>query len=39
VIHLLLQVRTQALNNDLRATFSRWYPEMQIGVHQEKEAA
>jgi hypothetical protein len=24
--HLLLQVRTQALNDDLRATFGRWYP-------------
>jgi hypothetical protein len=24
--HLLLQVRTQALNDDLRATFRRWYP-------------
>jgi hypothetical protein len=24
--HLLLQVRAQVLNNDLRATFERWYP-------------
>ncbi len=24
--HLLLQVRTQVLNDDLRATFERWYP-------------
>jgi hypothetical protein len=37
--HLLLQVRTQALNDDLRATFGRWYPAMQTGVHQEQEAA
>jgi hypothetical protein len=26
--HLLLQVRTQTLNNDLKATFARWYPAM-----------
>ncbi|KAA3661922.1 MAG: hypothetical protein DWQ04_14930 [Chloroflexi bacterium] len=26
--HLLLQVRTKTLNNDLRKTFERWYPEM-----------
>jgi hypothetical protein len=26
--HLSLQVRTQALNDDLRATFGRWYPGM-----------
>jgi hypothetical protein len=31
--HLLLQVRIQALNDDLRATFGRWYPEMQRGGH------
>jgi hypothetical protein len=37
--HLLLQVRTQALNDDLRATFGRWYPGMQRGMHQEQEAA
>jgi hypothetical protein len=37
--HLLLQVRTQALNDDLRATFRRWYPGMQTGVHQEQETA
>src|SRR5215470_16248991 len=24
--HLLLQVRAQVLNDDLRATFERWYP-------------
>jgi hypothetical protein len=26
--HLLLQVRTQVLNEDLRPTFERWYPTM-----------
>jgi len=26
--HLLLQVRTQVLNNDWRDTFCRWYPQM-----------
>jgi hypothetical protein len=26
--HLLLQVRAQVLNEDLRATFERWYPAM-----------
>jgi hypothetical protein len=26
--HLLLQVRTETLNNDLRDTFERWYPAM-----------
>jgi hypothetical protein len=37
--HLLLQVRTQTLNDDLRATLGRWYPGMQRDVHQEQEAA
>ena len=36
---LLLQVRTQTLNDDLRATFGRWYPEVQTGLHQDQEAA
>jgi len=26
--HLLLQVRTRALNDDLKDTFCRWYPGM-----------
>lgn len=26
--HLLLQVRTQTLNDELRDTFQRWYPDM-----------
>jgi hypothetical protein len=37
--HLLLQVRTQVLNEDLREIFGRWYPGMQTGIHQEQEAA
>jgi hypothetical protein len=27
--HRLLQVRVQVLNDDLRATFGEWYPEME----------
>ncbi len=34
--HLLLQVRTQTLNDDLRDTFNRWYPGM---THTETTAA
>lgn len=30
--HLLLQVRVKTLNNDLRKTFSRWYPKMDQNV-------
>ena len=26
--HLLLQVRTKVLNDQLRGTFEEWYPEM-----------
>jgi hypothetical protein len=39
--HLLLQVRTQVLNEDLRNTFCRWYPGMQnlSGDAELKEAA
>jgi hypothetical protein len=33
--HLLLQVRAQALNNELRETFRRWYP----GMRAETETA
>ncbi len=29
--HLLLQVRTQVLNGDLRQWFARWYPGMEDG--------
>jgi len=39
--HLLLQVRTRVLNEDLRNTFCRWYPGMQnlSGDAELKEAA
>lgn len=30
--HLLLQVRTKTLNNDLRKTFNHWYPKMDQNV-------
>ena len=26
--HLLLQIRVQALNDDLRTSFERWYPDL-----------
>ena len=29
--HLLLQVRAQVMNGDLRSTFTRWYPGMKAG--------
>ncbi len=39
--HLLLQVRTQVLNEDLRNTFCRWYPGMRnlSGDAELKQAA
>jgi hypothetical protein len=39
--HLLLQVRTQVLNEDLQKTFHRWYPRMQIrsGESEQRKAA
>ena len=33
--HLLLQIRTRVLNEDLRATFHRWYP----GLKDDPEPA
>ena len=30
--HLLLQVRTQALNDELRTSFQRWYPGFGVQV-------
>ena len=36
--HLLLQVRTQVLNDDLRATFERWYPGMKADATPVEEA-
>lgn len=32
--HLLLQVRTQVLNDELHTTFARWYPGMHRGTVQ-----
>ena len=37
--HLLLQVRTKTLNNELGEAFQRWYPEFQAGEKIEEEAA
>jgi hypothetical protein len=37
--HLLLQVRTHVLNENLREIFGRWYPGMQIGTIQQQKAA
>jgi len=37
--HLLLQVRTQVLNEDLRATFREWYPGMDSDRPESKRAA
>lgn len=33
--HLLLQVRTRVLNEDLRKTFRQWYP----GMKADRESA
>ncbi len=37
--HLLLQIRTQALNGDLRGTFCRWYPGMERDSPRDGMAA
>jgi hypothetical protein len=37
--HLLLQVRTKTLNNELKETFQRWYPGFQTDERGEKKAA
>ena len=37
--HLLLQLHTRVLNDELRQTFQRWYPEMQNDEVELKEAA
>jgi len=29
-MHLLLQVRTQVLNDELEATFQKWYPGLKL---------
>lgn len=37
--HLLLQVRTRVLNEELRATFDRWYPNSPREDKEQKKAA
>jgi hypothetical protein len=37
--HLLLQVRTRVLNDDLRSTFERWYPGLKVNVAPTQETA
>jgi hypothetical protein len=37
--HLLLQVRTQVLNDDFRQTFERWYPGLKIAIESPQDAA
>ncbi len=37
--HLLLQVRTQVLNDDLRHTFERWYPGLKADLEPTQDAA
>jgi hypothetical protein len=40
--HLLLQVRTEVLNEDWKNTFRTWYPQfrpMSVSVEEDREAA
>jgi hypothetical protein len=37
--HLLLQVRTDVLNDELRDLFCRWYPGMQTSEEPAQQAA
>lgn len=37
--HLLLQMRTKVLNDDLKSVFQRWYPDMDIALDDDKRAA
>jgi len=37
--HLLIQVRTQVLNDDWRDTFCRWYPSMTTTEKKVEHAA
>jgi hypothetical protein len=37
--HVLLQVRTRVLNEDLRETFRRWYPGMKADPGPVEDAA
>jgi len=36
--HLLLQIRTQVLDDTLPATFRRWYPGMEMSESQHEPA-
>jgi hypothetical protein len=36
--HILLQIRVQALNDDLHTAFEHWYPDLRRR-HEEKLAA
>jgi hypothetical protein len=36
--HLLLQVRVQTLNDNLRTAFGRWYPDFGCRRHEKKAA-
>ena len=35
--HLLLQVRTRVLNEELRSTFGRWYVGFDTGAREQEE--
>jgi hypothetical protein len=37
--HLLLQVRTQVLNDNFRSTFERWYPGLKTAIESPQDAA
>jgi hypothetical protein len=37
--HLLLQIRVQVLNDDLRETFIRWFPNMKSDEQEALKAA
>jgi hypothetical protein len=37
--HLLLQIRTQVINEDLHSTFRRWYPGLMPAIDEQPLAA
>jgi hypothetical protein len=37
--HLLLQIRTQVINEDLHSTFRRWYPGLMPTIDEQPLAA
>ncbi len=37
--YALLQVRTRVLNDDLRPTFERWYPDLKPDIEPIRDAA